>query len=209
MCAWHAATADTIAWNRLRRCCSCFKLKLSCTLLLQAHAEFKPLGSGPLGGLMSGGPFCCCWDECRPDGVCSNRASPDISCRRCGLVSYCSEACKAAHATQHATQCNSRLAEPVFVPSYLLESRRPSWMTGDEQHSRTFAQAHRPREFLWGNLPAHNLLQAALTGAEAAAGGMQQSTETGSEAGGSMQAGCIVMLASKYACSWGFLAASM
>lgn len=172
--AWHTRPGKSIACCGFARGlrCSCGQepTLLAHTLLQASRSESERcLGSGPGGRPMCEGPFCCNNDIFSGITPCDRAADPAVGCSRCGLVSYCSAACRASHAARHARACQSRLAEDPFVPSYLLEGRRPSWVS-DMTPLMDFTR-RRKQEYVWGNMPAYCLLPAALV--DAARGGSQ------------------------------------
>ncbi|KAF2137795.1 uncharacterized protein K452DRAFT_257269 [Aplosporella prunicola CBS 121167] len=88
------------------------------------------------------------------------------ACSRCYLVRYCSSQCQKAHWKQHKTDCNSKLGKQTWRPSWDLEGRRPAFVTPENDDGLKFDLSapaismvtHGTKKFLWGNVPAFDLL---------------------------------------------------
>ena len=58
--------------------------------------------------------------------VCSSEAKH--TCSNCRLVVYCSPQCQRQHWTTHRIDCQSTLADPGWLPRWIAERRRPSYV---------------------------------------------------------------------------------
>jgi hypothetical protein len=67
---------------------------------------------------------------------------------------YCSKDCQKENWKTHKITCKSKLMQVVYVPAWVTEGRTPA-LIGDDQEPAF----HGKKEFLWGNMPALNILK--------------------------------------------------
>ncbi|PYI11901.1 hypothetical protein BO78DRAFT_440822 [Aspergillus sclerotiicarbonarius CBS 121057] len=96
-----------------------------------------------------------------PEFVCANW-HPDhtdckkvgrYTCKNCYLVNYCGQMCQKSHWPEHKLECKSYLSKGTWQPTWVLERREPTFI-GDEM-----AEYFGENKYLWGNLPAIDLLR--------------------------------------------------
>ncbi|KAF9733843.1 hypothetical protein PMIN04_012859 [Paraphaeosphaeria minitans] len=100
-------------------------------------------------------PFLCANTERRINGTikpCEKEAR--LTCVKCKLVQYCSKECQIADWTFHKAICKSTLLKTTYKPRWQIEKRIPEFMGGPP-----LAQFGSP-QYLWGNIPAIDLLKA-------------------------------------------------
>ncbi|PWY93925.1 hypothetical protein BO94DRAFT_313736 [Aspergillus sclerotioniger CBS 115572] len=98
-----------------------------------------------------------------PEYVCANW-HPDhtdckkvgkYTCRSCHLVNYCGPACQQSHWPEHRLECRSPLSKETWQPAWVLERREPEFIGEGIAY-------HGVRKYLWGNIPAIDVLQLGL-----------------------------------------------
>ncbi|RMZ42089.1 hypothetical protein AFCA_006832 [Aspergillus flavus] len=102
-------------------------------------------------------PFQCAnWGQ-KENGIACLRPGTK-ACKGCHLVMYCSKDCQAAHWPVHKFDCKSRIRKPDWRPAWEVENRVPHFIDStDEEH--TPVSMHGGSKYLWGNIPALDLLQ--------------------------------------------------
>ncbi|KAI6373129.1 hypothetical protein MCOR25_003528 [Pyricularia grisea] len=86
-------------------------------------------------------------------GACPNKAK--LACGRCGLVAYCGNECKNAHAADHMKDCQSDMLKPTWEPRWIKQNRPPNFIGGSTPSISTFGATN----YLWGNVPAIDLIK--------------------------------------------------
>lgn len=74
------------------------------------------------------------------------------------ITQYCSKECQVAHWSIHKVDCKSPLRNPSWKPAWEVEQRAPTFLNGSDHKSVT---SHGGKKYLWGNVPAIDLLQLA------------------------------------------------
>ncbi|EEA24163.1 hypothetical protein TMatcc_007239 [Talaromyces marneffei ATCC 18224] len=82
-------------------------------------------------------------------------------CSGCNLIVYCSKECQISHWTIHKLGCKSPLRKPSWKPAWELEQRRPAFIDSSNDNGPTPVTSHGGKRYLWGNMPAIDLLQLA------------------------------------------------
>ncbi|KAF2141159.1 uncharacterized protein K452DRAFT_272970 [Aplosporella prunicola CBS 121167] len=90
----------------------------------------------------------------------------DKPCPRCYLVGYCSRQCQKTHWEQHKPDCICKLGKKTWRPSWDVEGRTPTFITPEDNHGPELdlsalaatMTTHGTKKFLWGNVPAFDLL---------------------------------------------------
>ncbi|KAG8880202.1 hypothetical protein FRB98_005286 [Tulasnella sp. 332] len=96
------------------------------------------------------------------DQLGSRSDAGSMLCAKCRQVKYCSKGCQTAHWMQHKSTCNSPYAADKWVPNWMQEDRRPSFVTTGPTNFDTFGLgARRGGHYLWGNIFAYDLLNIA------------------------------------------------
>ncbi|KAF5664362.1 hypothetical protein FHETE_7119 [Fusarium heterosporum] len=90
--------------------------------------------------------------NCDTDGTnCGNPGKS--SCKNCRLVLYCGPDCQKSHWPIHKVHCKSALSKVGWTPNWVLENRTPTFIRGG------IGVAFGGKKFLWGNVPALDVLQ--------------------------------------------------
>ncbi|OCK75946.1 hypothetical protein K432DRAFT_419507 [Lepidopterella palustris CBS 459.81] len=76
-----------------------------------------------------------------------------FACKDCLLVLYCSRECQKSHWSQHKNDCRSPLIEESWRPGWEIEGRTPTFVDGSP------VQPFGSIKFLWGNVPAFDVLR--------------------------------------------------
>ncbi|KAE8361677.1 hypothetical protein BDV27DRAFT_26211 [Aspergillus caelatus] len=80
------------------------------------------------------------------------------ACKGCYLVMYCSKDCQAAHWPVHKVDCKNHIRKSDWRPAWEVENRVPQFIdNSDEEH--TPVAMYGGNKYLWGNVPALDLLQ--------------------------------------------------
>ncbi|RDB14687.1 hypothetical protein Hypma_016436 [Hypsizygus marmoreus] len=84
-----------------------------------------------------------------------------LTCSMCKLVSYCSMGCQKAHWSIHKIDCKNKMRSSEWQPSYIIERRLPSFISGTSPTKDFLKSAQ--EEFnsglsLWGNMPAMDVI---------------------------------------------------
>ena len=69
---------------------------------------------------------------------------------------YCSRKCQLEHWQWHKVDCKSPLKKTDWKPSWEVEKRKPTFLSGIEP--MTSQLSHGQRKYLWGNVPAFDIL---------------------------------------------------
>lgn len=69
------------------------------------------------------------------------------------ICQYCDGTCQKSHWPQHKIDCQSPLAKDSWKPDWVLESRRPAFISNEAR--RLFGG----RKYYWGNMPALDILR--------------------------------------------------
>jgi hypothetical protein len=119
---------------------------------------------------MSSPQFICAnWSPGRPDC----KKAGGFTCKNCSLVvvgdsfysmslltkfclQYCGAACQKSHWPVHKPDCKSYLGKKEWQPDWALENRKPAFV-GSDSAVMDFGG----KKFLWGNMPAIDVLQLA------------------------------------------------
>ncbi|KAH7413716.1 hypothetical protein DE146DRAFT_761995 [Phaeosphaeria sp. MPI-PUGE-AT-0046c] len=99
-------------------------------------------------------PFLCANTERRINGIikpCENEARS--TCVKCKLVQYCSKECQIVDWVSHKAICKSRYLKTPYKPRWQTEKRIPEFMGGPPLAQFGSLQ------YLWGNVPAIDLLK--------------------------------------------------
>ncbi|KAH8593394.1 hypothetical protein B0O99DRAFT_515819 [Bisporella sp. PMI_857] len=84
------------------------------------------------------------------------------ACKGCFLIQYCSKECQIAHWKLHKIDCKSPLMQATWKPSWHVEHRQPAFCGGnnpdDDGCSELGQVRHGARKYLWGNVPAVNIV---------------------------------------------------
>ncbi|KNG89153.1 hypothetical protein ANOM_002986 [Aspergillus nomiae NRRL 13137] len=79
-------------------------------------------------------------------------------CTGCHLVMYCGKDCQTAHWPVHKLDCKNPMRKAAWRPAWEVENRVPHFIdNSDEEH--TPVAMHGGSKYLWGNVPAFDLLQ--------------------------------------------------
>ncbi|OJJ76995.1 hypothetical protein ASPBRDRAFT_49989 [Aspergillus brasiliensis CBS 101740] len=98
-----------------------------------------------------------------PMFVCAN-VKPDctdckgegkFACKGCRLVNYCGPECQKSHWPQHKVDCKSPLGKKTWQPASILKNEL-SPLLSQLVTSNSFLG---PNKYLWGNIPAFDVLQ--------------------------------------------------
>ena len=73
------------------------------------------------------------------------------------MTQYCGKDCQQSHWSIHQIDCRSPLMKVSWRPSWIVEARQPSFIGVDEITGADFT-THGSRKYLWGNVPALDLL---------------------------------------------------
>ncbi|KAH6916344.1 hypothetical protein BKA70DRAFT_484614 [Coprinopsis sp. MPI-PUGE-AT-0042] len=79
-----------------------------------------------------------------------------LSCSQCGLVKYCSGRCQRQHWARHRTECESKLSNTTWQPSWIVDGRRPSLRPDNVHISLTGGS-------LWNKVPGFDVLNLKLS----------------------------------------------
>ncbi|EUC48557.1 hypothetical protein COCMIDRAFT_34040 [Bipolaris oryzae ATCC 44560] len=91
--------------------------------------------------------------------LCSNskqepcQARTSFSCKSCHMVKYCSKECQTADWSRHKKRCRSQFMKGTWAPEWYRDNRLPAFLGGPVLS--TFGN----RKYLWGNIPALDILQ--------------------------------------------------
>jgi len=77
------------------------------------------------------------------------------ACSKCRLVVYCGRQCQEEHWKVHRIDCKSTLVDPAWEPDWVKENRSPAFIRPELTPMTPFGS----KKFLWGNLPAIDILQ--------------------------------------------------
>ncbi|KAL7918083.1 hypothetical protein ACQKWADRAFT_324100 [Trichoderma austrokoningii] len=80
------------------------------------------------------------------------------SCKGCLLVKYCGRDCQVQHWGEHKKYCKSPFMKPDWKPNWGTTGRKPAFV-GD--HNRPLQTPFGGNKYLWGNVPAIDVLQLA------------------------------------------------
>lgn len=72
-------------------------------------------------------------------------------------VQYCGKSCQQTHWSIHKGDCKSPLMKATWRPSWVVEARRPAFIN-DDQNQFVDMLAHGRQKYLWGNVPAIDIL---------------------------------------------------
>ncbi|GFG26617.1 monoterpene epsilon-lactone hydrolase [Aspergillus udagawae] len=100
--------------------------------------------------------ICANWDltntDCKKEGR--------YTCKNCYLILYCGPVCQKSHWTRHRSECKSPLNKKTWQPAWVLENRKPSFIGGG------VGVQFGMRKYLWGNIPAFDVLRLGLNEGE-------------------------------------------
>lgn len=71
---------------------------------------------------------------------------------------YCSKDCQQTHWSVHKGDCKSPLMKATWRPSWIVEARQPAFISGGEDGATFDMVSHGRQKYLWGNVPAFDLL---------------------------------------------------
>jgi len=71
-------------------------------------------------------------------------------------LKYCGPNCQKSHWAVHKTDCKSPLGKETWNPDWVLENRKPAFVRGG------IGASSGGKCFLWGNIPALDILQLGL-----------------------------------------------
>ena len=74
------------------------------------------------------------------------------------VFQYCSAECQKQHWPLHKVSCKSPMLRSSWKPSWYTERRQPSWITKDDSGALMGITTYGPTKYLWGNMPAFDLL---------------------------------------------------
>ena len=83
-------------------------------------------------------------------GWCAYICSPRIDVT---IVQYCSKDCQKVHWSVHKGDCKSPLMRLTWRPSWVVEARQPTFIGLSVD-----MVAHGSKKYLWGNVPALDIL---------------------------------------------------
>jgi hypothetical protein len=75
------------------------------------------------------------------------------------ITQYCSRECQISHWTIHKLDCKSPLSKASWKPAWELEQRTPAFIDASNDEGPTPAVSHGGKRYLWGNVPAIDLLR--------------------------------------------------
>ncbi|KAL3461958.1 hypothetical protein BJX64DRAFT_288910 [Aspergillus heterothallicus] len=81
------------------------------------------------------------------------RKSGKYGCKNCQVITYCDTSCQKAHWPLHKVACKSPLGKDTWQPAWVVERRTPAFIGG--RHAPIFGD----KKYLWGNVPAFDLLR--------------------------------------------------
>ncbi|XPS75438.1 hypothetical protein M3J07_007516 [Ascochyta lentis] len=96
------------------------------------------------------------------DNICAAEGS--FACKNCKLVAYCGGVCQKLHWPNHKKECRNPLKQSSWVPEWDRTDRAPAWATGEA--SRYLHNPFGSNKYLWGNVPAIDVLQMSLNEGE-------------------------------------------
>ncbi|KAL2293460.1 hypothetical protein FJTKL_05361 [Diaporthe vaccinii] len=102
--------------------------------------------------------------------ICANWSAENTTCKKagkfccknCQLLTYCGPECQRSHWTIHKIDCKSFLGKSTWQPDWVLQNRLPAFV-GDGPLQVAFGG----RKYLWGNVPAFDILQLVANEGEA------------------------------------------
>ncbi|KAF2867047.1 hypothetical protein BDV95DRAFT_622661 [Massariosphaeria phaeospora] len=90
-------------------------------------------------------------------GLCANTCQKDhapLTCGGCYMVQYCSKECQVADWPRHKDTCKSAFMKGIWQPEWYRTSGKPDFI-GNGPPITTFGT----KKYLWGNMPAIDILQ--------------------------------------------------
>ncbi|KAJ0168197.1 hypothetical protein CTA2_8707 [Colletotrichum tanaceti] len=77
-----------------------------------------------------------------------------IACNKCFLVAYCNSECQRSHKAAHKSSCKSSLRSKTWQPDWVLKNRIAAFFSDGPRQ-----MAYGGGKYLWGNVPAIDVLQ--------------------------------------------------
>ncbi|KAH7095343.1 hypothetical protein FB567DRAFT_601187 [Paraphoma chrysanthemicola] len=102
-------------------------------------------------------PLCANTDRRVGDCIVPCTTTAKFTCKSCKLIQYCSKECQTLDWILHKPTCKSPLLKDAYEPSFIAEKRLPLYMTNVDPSGLNLAP-HGSMQYLWGNIPALDII---------------------------------------------------